>query len=96
MELFCILFHYHVSFTAFSSLVSKYFYSKYKLFALWEQTLLRCIYVQTTVTLFTLFFTSAKMFLCFCVKQLFVSLFSIEQSVSDSGGVIVLCSLIHI
>lgn len=68
MELSCILFHYYVSFTAFSSLVSKYFYSNYELFVLCEQTLLQCIYVQTTVTIFTLLFTSAKMFFVFPCK----------------------------
>lgn len=65
MKFLCLLIHYHISFSAFSSPAFKYFCSSYEFFVGCERF---CIRVKPTLTVFALLFTSANMFFLFLCK----------------------------
>lgn len=79
MEFLCLLIHYHISFSAFSSPAYKYFCSSYDYFVGCEHF---CIFVKPTLTVFTLLFTSANMFFLFLCK----TTVCVIVSVATAGG----------
>lgn len=88
-EFLCLLIHYQVSFSAFSSPASGYFRGNYEFFVGCEPF---CICEKPTRTVFTLPFTSANMFSLFLCK----TTACVIVGVATAGGAVVPCLLIPV